>query len=251
DSNPCMNGGVCRESGDSFVCDCPQLWTGDNCETYDVTDGICNSEPCMNGGTCVLVDSANFYCNCWAAYSGELCEHWVDLCQGQDCWGEGYCEARDDGFDCVCPDDFAGTTCNLASVCDSNPCMNGGVCRESGDSFVCDCPQLWTGDNCETYDVTDGICNSEPCMNGGTCVLVDSANFYCNCWAAYSGELCEHWVDLCQGQDCWGEGYCEARDDGFDCVCPDDFAGTTCNLGWLLICFDNVLFNGLTCRQDL
>ncbi|ELU14099.1 hypothetical protein CAPTEDRAFT_78064, partial [Capitella teleta] len=112
DCNPCMNDGVCQESGSSFVCSCPQLWTGALCETpSDVIVGICDSDPCLNGGTCVLLDIDNFFCNCLASYSGELCEFWVDPCQGQDCWGGAQCEPRGDGFECVCPDDFTGITC--------------------------------------------------------------------------------------------------------------------------------------------
>ena len=29
---PCLNGGECTVSGDSFTCNCPEGYTGDTCE---------------------------------------------------------------------------------------------------------------------------------------------------------------------------------------------------------------------------
>jgi hypothetical protein len=32
-SSPCKNGGVCTNSGSSYTCSCPSLWTGPDCST--------------------------------------------------------------------------------------------------------------------------------------------------------------------------------------------------------------------------
>ena len=49
-SNPCMNGGSCRDEVGTYVCSCPSGWTGDRCE-LDI--GYCDSEPCENDAQCV------------------------------------------------------------------------------------------------------------------------------------------------------------------------------------------------------
>ena len=36
-----------------------------------------------------------------------------------------------------------------ADPCKNNPCRNGGQCVVTGDSFQCNCPSDWTGPTCE------------------------------------------------------------------------------------------------------
>ncbi|XP_072033244.1 uncharacterized protein [Amphiura filiformis] len=73
-SEPCWNGASCQDSINTFVCLCPQGYTGTLCE-QNIND--CTPDPCLNGGTCE--DGVNEYqCHCSAGYSGPNCE--VQVC---------------------------------------------------------------------------------------------------------------------------------------------------------------------------
>jgi len=70
ESNPCQNGGRCRDLDGSYTCNCLNGYTGDNCET-DVNE--CDPNPCQNGAVCN--DGVNSYtCSCAAGYEGVNCE---------------------------------------------------------------------------------------------------------------------------------------------------------------------------------
>lgn len=49
-SDPCLNGGSCRDEVGSYRCLCPSGWTGTNCES-DI--GTCQNRPCQNDATCI------------------------------------------------------------------------------------------------------------------------------------------------------------------------------------------------------
>jgi len=69
-SNPCLNGGTCRDVVNGFECDCAQDFTGNTCENRTVS--FCNPNPCKNGATCTSGDG-KAYCTCQAGYSGTFC----------------------------------------------------------------------------------------------------------------------------------------------------------------------------------
>ncbi|MFT7163111.1 MAG: hypothetical protein ACI9GZ_004312 [Bacteroidia bacterium] len=60
DSVVCLNGGACN----SGLCDCPEGYSGDQCEIFDECFGI----TCFNGGACV-----NGLCDCAEGYTGPSC----------------------------------------------------------------------------------------------------------------------------------------------------------------------------------
>ena len=45
--NPCQNGGMCTDGGNSFACQCPHGYIGMSCETI-IDD--CSPTGCENGG---------------------------------------------------------------------------------------------------------------------------------------------------------------------------------------------------------
>ncbi len=92
------------------------------------------------------------------------------------CGGHGVCVAA--GV-CECEDGFTGPACSGVDVepCDPDPCENGGVCAEVGATFDCDCPPQYQGDTCDqdVNECADGTHNcpaTKVCANtvgGFTC----------------------------------------------------------------------------------
>ncbi|CAG5859075.1 unnamed protein product [Menidia menidia] len=123
---------------------------------------------------------------------GDYCE--VNVCHnGATCvTGVG-----EDPFICICPDGFAGDTCNLTETgpCSPNPCKNDGSCEviaptRRGDVFneyVCRCQPGFEGVHCQ-INVND--CANQPCVNGGTCRDLDG-DYACQCPSPYVGKQCQ------------------------------------------------------------
>jgi hypothetical protein len=71
--NPCVNGN-CRidlELTTGRECICPDLYSGDNCETYN--GDTCDIIECFNGGECISTSPVPT-CLCTEDYSGTNCE---------------------------------------------------------------------------------------------------------------------------------------------------------------------------------
>ncbi|XP_072050093.1 uncharacterized protein [Amphiura filiformis] len=75
-SNPCFNGGTCTGSDGSYVCTCPQQYTGPRC---NIEIDFCQTSNivCQNGGTC-LNQGGTFFCQCRLGWKGTFCGN-VDL----------------------------------------------------------------------------------------------------------------------------------------------------------------------------
>lgn len=70
-SDPCSNGGLCKDEVNSFLCTCLPGFQGQRCEE-DINE--CESNPCKNGANCT--DCVNSYtCTCPAGFSGIHCEN--------------------------------------------------------------------------------------------------------------------------------------------------------------------------------
>ena len=80
ESNPCLNGGTCRDEVNNFVCQCRNGFTGQRCEN---ANDYCSTRqnPCLNGGTCRnLPESASTTCDCPPGYGGDFCQDDIDEC---------------------------------------------------------------------------------------------------------------------------------------------------------------------------
>ena len=101
---------ICADGVNTYTCQCPAGFTGDNCET---NLNVCPAtDPCQNGGTCK--DGTNgFYCECLPGFSEFHCEINIDECA-------------------------------------SNPCTNGGTCNDHINEYTCSCLTGFTDERCET-----------------------------------------------------------------------------------------------------
>ncbi|XP_074046826.1 sushi, nidogen and EGF-like domain-containing protein 1 isoform X4 [Macrotis lagotis] len=145
ESQPCLNGGSCKDRIASFLCICGSGYMGLHCELE--TDE-CQSDPCKNGGTCKDLP-ASFICQCPDGYAGVHCEKEVDACDSGPCQHGGECENDGGSYLCVCPEGFFGYHCEIASdPCFSNPCGGRGYCLSSNGSHSCTCKVGYTGRNC-------------------------------------------------------------------------------------------------------
>lgn len=115
--NPCKNSGRCRSVGRTFHCDCPDGWTGAQC---DIKRRPCESAPCLNNGDCIGVSDSAFVCQCQPEFRGTHCENAAPSCPPDFCQNNGTCISDEaDSYWCFCTADFSGETCD-SSIESSN-----------------------------------------------------------------------------------------------------------------------------------
>ncbi|NXE91314.1 SNED1 protein, partial [Menura novaehollandiae] len=172
-SQPCLNGGQCKDRVSAFLCLCEPGYTGHHCE-LDVDE--CQSEPCKNSGTCQDLPGS-FACYCPEGFLGTHCETEVDACESDPCQNGGECESDGGSYLCVCPEGFFGYHCETGEAgsaaqggprasgtadtaksgtsptasdpCFSSPCGSRGYCLPSNGTHSCTCKVSYTGKNCE------------------------------------------------------------------------------------------------------
>ncbi|XP_034035125.1 sushi, nidogen and EGF-like domain-containing protein 1 [Thalassophryne amazonica] len=107
-SQPCLNGGTCRDQVAYFLCECDDGFTGNRCQTE--ADG-CESNPCLNGGVCRGY-RRNILCLCKEGFFGERCEILENPCVLQPCGNRGLCRSdRRGNYNCVCRIGHTGKDC--------------------------------------------------------------------------------------------------------------------------------------------
>lgn len=146
-SQPCQNGGTCKDSGgDNYECQCHTRFKGHACE---IDTDPCASSPCLYGGRCKIVpEGGDFTCDCVGpSLSGKRCE-FGRYCSPNPCVHGGVCEEGNNGPICKCQG-FMGDRCETdINECDANPCTNGGTCVNEIGTYRCICPPNMTGLNC-------------------------------------------------------------------------------------------------------
>lgn len=160
-SNPCLNGALlllarvltsflgganhlcfacagaeCVDLVNSYLCQCPDGFSGPDCAESSSISVYCLSFPCQNGGTCQ--EGANGYtCSCPpGAYTRfcSICFIVVSFYALKSVSFAGYT-----GENCSSP----------VSRCHHNPCHNGATCHERGGRYVCACVPGYGGHNCQ------------------------------------------------------------------------------------------------------
>ncbi|XP_004712776.1 delta-like protein 4 [Echinops telfairi] len=199
DSNPCRNGGSCKDKEDGYLCLCPPSYYGAHCEHSALS---CADSPCFNGGSCREHSQGTSYaCECLPNFTGSNCEKKVDRCTSNPCANGGQCVTRGPTRLCRCRPGFTGAHCELPiSSCARNPCAHGGTCHDLETGLLCTCPPGFSGRRCEVQAPDQDACASGPCFNGATCYSsLSPDNFICNCPYGFLGSRCEIPLDVSPG----------------------------------------------------
>uniref|UniRef100_A0A670JLX9 Sushi, nidogen and EGF like domains 1 n=1 Tax=Podarcis muralis TaxID=64176 RepID=A0A670JLX9_PODMU len=97
-SQPCLNGGLCKDRIATFLCLCKTGYTGHHCE---LEVDACESNPCRNGGDCENY-SGSYLCN------GSTPS---DPCFSNPCGSRGYCLPSNGSHICTCKVGYTGNNC--------------------------------------------------------------------------------------------------------------------------------------------
>ncbi|XP_054719378.1 adhesive plaque matrix protein 2-like, partial [Uloborus diversus] len=128
-SSPCENGGTCRLTKDSYVCDCPKEFTGKRCQTEK-----CSAANCKNG-KCVTSEKGKTKCVCNPGFA----KHPDGNCQACKCGKEFNCTFENHWFGinkrCICPKNYVEERGKCRERCN---CENG-KCVKSGNEYKCVC----------------------------------------------------------------------------------------------------------------
>uniref|UniRef100_A0A7N6BGB5 Sushi, nidogen and EGF-like domains 1 n=1 Tax=Anabas testudineus TaxID=64144 RepID=A0A7N6BGB5_ANATE len=107
-SQPCLNGGTCRNHVGSYQCKCSVGFSGNHCQTEQ---DMCESSPCLNGGVCRSYRK-NYLCVCKDGFFGDQCQMLEDPCILKPCGNRGKCWSdRRGNYNCICQTGHTGKDC--------------------------------------------------------------------------------------------------------------------------------------------
>uniref|UniRef100_A0A8C4U8H7 Sushi, nidogen and EGF like domains 1 n=1 Tax=Falco tinnunculus TaxID=100819 RepID=A0A8C4U8H7_FALTI len=106
-SQPCLNGGQCKDRIAGFLCLCEPGYVGHRCESEV---DACESGPCRNGGECESY-GGSYLCVCPEGFFGYHCETASDPCFSSPCGSRGYCLPGNGTHSCTCKVSYTGKSC--------------------------------------------------------------------------------------------------------------------------------------------
>lgn len=110
-SEPCLNGGACRDRFNAYSCSCADGWSGRRCELFTNT---CASAPCVHGNC--SVKGPTYECACDLGFTGLDCDEKADVCENHRCANGGTCLQGPDRYACLCPENFTGALCRWVAM---------------------------------------------------------------------------------------------------------------------------------------
>ena len=113
-SNPCLNGGICQNTGISYECNCSSNYEGVNCE---IRIKSCKENLCLNGGVC-RETNYGYNCECEEGYYGDHCE--TTTCNANLCIENNTTSCLDVdsevGYMCNCKEGYEGVNCEIKNL---------------------------------------------------------------------------------------------------------------------------------------
>ncbi|XP_035666994.1 uncharacterized protein LOC118409788 [Branchiostoma floridae] len=239
DPNPCQNGGTCTEIGVmSYRCECPDGWSGHNCEIH------CPPDYTPYAGSCFKVfwekkpyDEARQ----WCADDGGLlalpkyrdvddflvntmrktnAHYWIGLndqnTEGVWMWEDGTPHNTTGDYNRWLPGEP-----NNVNTGDDCAHYHYGEAAEWTD-LSCSRSESFI---CQLLPATDP-CDPDPCQNGGVCTS-SGDSYTCECVDGWGGPDCQTDDDECAANtdNCHEQATCTNTDGGFDCNCNGGFTG--------------------------
>ena len=235
DPPPCKSqtdDALCYDGVASYICDCPDGWTGDNCEET-INACLAQDNLCSPHARCDHTGPGIFNCTCHIGYAGDGvgidgCED-VDECASIPCQNNGTCTDRLNAYKCDCAPGWKLDECQEdIDECESRPCLNGAECTNLQDAYSCSCLPGFDGPHC-LNNIDE--CLSSPCNRTSPSSCADGVDeYYCTCSAGWEGENCEDDVNECASRPCFHGADCRhgIGDDAYNCTCTDGWQGTQC-----------------------
>ncbi|MBN3319066.1 JAG1 protein, partial [Atractosteus spatula] len=183
----------------------------------------CQPNPCSQGGTCRQLQHG-FECLCPPQWTGRTCQLDTNECDRGVCVNAVACHNLIGGYFCDCQPGWTGQDCDITNHTCQGKCQNGGVCEESLTGYRCQCPPGFAGPYCQSRA---SHCDSAPCLNGGHCAE-EEETLQCHCPLGYSGKHCEVVLDLCNPNPCQQGVPCQSTEGGYLCACPQGYEGKEC-----------------------
>ncbi|KAI6661894.1 Neurogenic locus Notch protein-like [Oopsacas minuta] len=240
--DPCLNNGVCTNSGGDFSCECIGGFTGPTCAQCpivcehggdvifdctcdcsdtgyegtkckeDINECLITPSLCLNGGLCQNTQGS-YYCICEGGYSGEYCAHCpIECLNGGEMLSNCTCDCTNT--------DYVGWNCGVPkNKCVSEPCVNG-ECSSTDEDYSCNCTRGFTGKNCSECLVV--------CQNGGERL----SDCTCDCSnTRYEGTKCQNDINECPTTPsiCLNGGECLNTQGSYTCICASGFTGNNCS----------------------